>query len=189
MSFLSTIIFLFLLQISLDKAFSISDTSFVTLQVLPLHVTIWSSWDVILPIIEPSFNTGEIQATFLPNSFRVDDRKASDSWYITTIQASDLVYNNWIEEIKVSNNNILFKTGPSISLIYWLMNQRVTFWSTVYNTRWNIWTPVVYFKREPGVNSWIIWRYWDMPSIKIIIPPAQTPGNYKWIIYFTLISW
>jgi len=173
----------------INQTFSWSDTSLVTLKVTPLHVTIWTSWDITLPEIQPSFDTWEIQATFSTNSFRLDDRKTNDSWYLTTIQASDLIFNNWSENITLSKDNIQFKTTSSPSVIYWLPNPKVTFWTSIKNTRWNIWTPVVYFKRDAWVNSWIMWRYWDTPSIKIIIPPAQAPGTYIWTIYFTLISW
>lgn len=173
----------------INFSFSGSDNSFVTLKVLPLHVTIWSSGDIALPTIQPSFDTWEIQATFTTDSFRLDDRKTSDEWYITTIQASDLIFDNWSEEIRLPNENIRFKTTASPSVIYWLSNPRVTFWTSIKNTWWNIWSPVVYFKRESWTNSWVMWRYGDTPSIKIIIPLAQAPGTYTWIIYFTLISW
>jgi hypothetical protein len=175
--------------INISSTFSASDKWYVSLRVNPMHVTIWSSWDISLPTISPSFDTGEIQATFSPNSFWLDDRKTSNSWYITTIQSSDLVFNNWTEDIRISSNNVFLKTSSAVSVIYGLPNPRVTFGSSINNVRWNIWTPVVYFKRDLAENFWIIWRYWDTPSIKIIIPPAQAPWTYIWTIYYTLISW
>lgn len=187
--FIASAVFLLFFLITLNQAFSWSDKSFVSFSITPLHVTIGSSWDISLPIISPSFDTWEIQANFSPNSFRLDDRKASDIWYITTIQSSDLVFNNWVEDVRISNYNIRFMTSISPSLIYGLANTRVTFWSSIKNIRWNIWKPLVYFKRDPWPNLWSIWRYGDTPSIKIIIPPAQSPWVYTWTIYFTLISW
>ena len=183
-----SILIIFFLSL-FDQTFSWTDNSFVTLKVAPLHVTIWSSGDITLPAIQSSFDTGEIQASFSPNSFRLDDRKASDLWYVTTIQSSDLIFYNWIEKISISRNNVRFKTSASPAVIYWQSNPRVTFWSSINNTRWKIWNPVVYFKRSPWTNSWMIWRFWDAPSIKITIPPAQSPGTYTWTIYFTIISW
>lgn len=188
MTFAGITILLFSVLVQ-NKWFSAYDKSFVMFKVNPLHVTIWSNWDISLPEISPSFDTWEIQWDFSLNSFRLDDRKTSDSWYITTIQASNLVFNNWTEDIILSRDNIYFKTALSPSVLYWLPNPRVDFGSSIKNVRWNIWKPVVYFKRNPWFNSWIIWRYWDTPSIKIIIPPAQSPGIYTWTIYFTLISW
>ncbi len=185
---LQFIVFLSLL-LGANSTFSASDKWYISFRVNPMHVTIWSSWDISLPTISPSFDTGEIQATFSTNSFWLDDRKASNSWYITTIQASDLIFNNWTEDIRISSNNVRFKTSSTVSVIYGLPNPRVTFGSSINNVRWNIWTPVVYFKRELWDNLWIIWRYWDTPSIKITIPPAQSPWTYIWTIYYTLISW
>lgn len=180
---------LFLLSFFSNTTFSSTNTSFISLQINPLHVTIWSSWNIFLPELSPSFDTWEIQATFSSNSFWIDDRKTSNSWFITTIQSSDLIYSNGEEKSSIPRENVRFKTSITPSVIYGSINPRVDFGSSIKNIRWNIWKPVVYFKRNAWDNLWIIWRYWDTPSIKVIIPPAQSPGIYTWTIYFTLISW
>lgn len=113
--------------------------------------------------------------------FWVSDLMWLDDWYSTNIQCDWLYGAN----------------GVVLSWIYlkaWNINPTLILWNP-----WNVFIsphfsdyypinnwPVIYIYREAGANYWTINKYWDMPWIRVTIPPYTQPWTYSWIIFFDI---
>ena len=120
-----------------------------------------------------------------PNFFWVEDA-SWNGWYYATIQISDLSDWNKIiesENAKIKIGNVIYTLAweidtSSISVPSWLVEDFVEFSSN---------SPATIFQRS-STDSWIIWKYWVLPTIRLSIPAYQKVWKYNWVITFTLIE-
>jgi hypothetical protein len=72
-----------------------------------------------------------------------------------------------------------------ITLLSWTANPRVTIntWMQNYTSIAN---PTTYIQRNTQENSWVTWKHWNQPIIRIDIPAYQKADIYSWILTFTL---
>lgn len=122
----------------------------------------------------------EITGKFL-SGFWIEDLLWLASWHYVTIQCDGL-------------------RGPLWSIITWIyikawnLNPNLVLWisglvyiSNTLNTFQSIYKPLVYiYKTTNYANLWLINRYDDTPTMKVVIPANSTAGTYNGIIAFTL---
>lgn len=113
--------------------------------------------------------------------FWIEDLMWIASWHYTTIQCDWLFGPNWsiITWIYIKAWNL---SPVKISWNPWnvLMSNDLLSYKSIYN-------PLVYiYKTTNNYNIWKANKYWDIPTIKIIVPPETIPGEYTWTITFSL---
>jgi hypothetical protein len=147
----------------------------------PWTLTISSPLDFNLWSINSSNTTWTISGQF-NDYFQIEDLLWSNTWYYTTIQTTDL---SWSEYF-ISANLIQLKWSISPTKIEWEENSNVIISDDLLDKYMWIVNPIIYIKREKWENNWITWIYWDLPRLKIEVPPYQIIDNYNWNLIFTI---
>jgi hypothetical protein len=155
-------------------------TSEITFEIKWIGIRHGTPDNLNLGTIQYSAQVQEITWKFA-KYFWVEDLMWFKTGHYTTIQC------NWLY-------------GPTWAIITWIY---LMAWSPVperiFGVTWNvlisstlnsfqsIYSPLVYiYKPTNNSNFWLANRYGDEPIIKIVVPPNQIAGTYRWIIMFTL---
>lgn len=160
--------------------FQVKSSNFpLSLYVTPWEITYGISdtwlnfWSVTV-----SWAFQEIERQF-EDYFWVQDLKAADSGYYTTVVSAGLVWPlmtiTWIY-MKADNINpeLLLGVAWNVFINTGLLNYK------------SISGSVTYIYRDNALNFWKINKYGDKPWIKIVVPPFVSPWNYSWTIFFSL---
>lgn len=152
----------------------------LNLEIKWLWIRHWTPNNINLWTIQYSTDIQEVTWRF--NSwFWVEDRMWLSTWHYTTIQCDWLYASTW---------NVI----TWVYLKAWYAHPYLIMWITwLVNVSNNlldyksILDPLVYiYKPNHPSNLWLANKYWDMPYVKIVIPPYTTPWTYNWTIIFSL---
>lgn len=145
-----------------------------------LWIRHWTPNNINLWTIQYSNQLQDITWKF-SDYFWVEDLMWLKTWHYTTIQC-DWLYGptwsiiTWIY-FKVENvvpTKIMWKTWE----VY--ISDDLIDYKSIYE-------PLVYiYKINSVLNWWKANKYWDMPYVKVVIPPYTTPWTYNWTIIFSL---
>jgi len=157
-----------------------TDNVQLTLEIKWIWIRHWTPDNLNLWTIPYSIQEQEITWQFT-SWFWVEDLLWLATWHYTTIQCDGLYWSDWsiITWVYLKNWNIY-----PVKL---LGNTWSVFISTNLNNYNSIYNPVVYiYKTSAQSNVWLANRYQDIPTIKVIVPPNTTAGDYSWTIVFSL---
>lgn len=179
-NYLNKFLLLFCFVLFLNySCFSATSDVPVTLQIMPwvIRYGISDTW-LNFWSISVSWVVQEIERQF-EDYFRVQDLKAADSGYYTTVVSAGLAWPLMtITWIYMKAWNIY----PELLLgVVWnvVIGTNLLNYQSIYNN-------VTYIRRDNAPNYWKINKYWDKPWIKIVVPPYVSPWNYSWTIFFSL---
>ena len=138
----------------------------------PPNLSLWA--------INYSDQPQEVNASF-GDYFWIEDLMWLVTWHYTTIQcdgligpSSYLITGVYLMAWETSPIKILWNTGNVL-----ISNSLATYYS-IYN-------PIVYiYKPTNPINVGKANKYWDIPDIKIVIPPNAPAGSYNGTIVFSL---
>jgi len=162
------------------------ESSDVYLEVTEWNLTITASGSIDLGAMPVSTTDVEMSGQFSTNSFYVTDFKGSTSGYYTTIQVTDLTWDNGGTTYTIPAANVELKSNAANpDLMTGTANASVTLGSitTTYSA---IDSAITYFERNSGTVWGILSQYGDTPWIKVTVPAFQAPAQYHGVITFTL---
>jgi len=115
------------------------------------------------------------------NYFWIEDLMWMVTWHYTTIQCDWLYGPDW-----AVITWIYLKAG-NINPVRMMWNTWNVAISSTLSDYQSIYDPIVYFYKPTNItNIWKANKYWDIPSMKIVIPPETVAGDYVWTITFSL---
>lgn len=146
-------------------------------------------WPASLTFTNPlnvSFGLQSINQDFTwsVNYFWVQDMKWIDSWYNSTLQLS---WNLVSSGNFISWSNVSFLSVWWITLLSWSANPRVIL-DTGTSGYQSMNTARTFIKRNPAVNSGVIWYYGANINLKVDVPAGQPAGAYAGTLVYTLIE-
>jgi hypothetical protein len=163
-----------------------AETTDVYLTVDPGTLTITASGSINLWAVSTSTSAVDLSWQFSTNSFYVTDFKWSTSGYYTTVQVTNLTWENGGTVYSIPAANVEFKSNVvNPALMTWTANASVTLWS-ITTSYAAIDSPITYFKRNNGTIWGILSQYGDTPWVKVTVPAFQAPTTYHGTITFTL---
>lgn len=162
--------------------FALNEEWTISLEITWFGIRHGTPWNLDLWSVEVSWSIQELSGQF-QDFFWIEDLLWRMTWHYTTVQCNGLYWpsNSLITWIYLKAWNIV----PQ--LILWLS------WNvSVQNSLSDyvsIYKPIVYiYKTTQASNIWLANKYWDIPWIKVVIPPYSSAWNYNWTIVFSLYS-
>lgn len=117
--------------------------------------------------------------------FRVDDMKGANSGYYTTIQATDLTWDNGT----ISASNISAKVdSEATTLITGAVNTNVVIPNDLLSYK-PLSGAMTFIKRDTAANAGKIGRYAAFPWLQITIPAYQSVGSYHATLTYTIYEY
>lgn len=150
------------------------------------NVTIGTAGSLNFGLFPVSSTITSVEKQFTGDDyFRVDDMKGANSWYYTTLQVTDLTWDNGIIpaaniSVKVNSTATELITGTANAnvivtndlLIYKPLNVAMTF-----------------IKRDTAANAGKLGRYAAYPWLQVAIPAYQSVGSYHATLTYTIYEY
>ena len=155
----------------------------VYLTILWGNLTIFSTWSFNFGSVTLSYDEQTLSGQFV-DYFGVEDLKAHDSGYYTSVSVTNLSGSHAWNFMPASR--VYMKVDwNTIDLISWSTNALVVLW-TDFSSYVSLDTVRTFLKRDEAPNFWVTGKYWVLPRLQVIVPAYQGVDTYHGVLTYTL---